>query len=714
MTTKPGTIHEAPGAPGGPPRWAHGMKTAAGTSRSDTSLVWFTIGRGVLNEVFYPRIDSPCIRDACFIVTAKDGFFSDERAQTDYTVSWLEDGIPAFGAMTACKRGRYRFEKTIVTDDRLNTVLQQSRFVPLSGEISDYRVFVYVNPHIYGKGLGNTAWVEGFKGKRVLFASRGDVAMALLATHPFLETSVGFVEKSDALSDLAEHGRLTDTYLHAEEGNVALIGEIDLHEGADFTIAYGFGLGPAEAAHHAYGALQSDFDDIKQRYVKRWKDWHHSLRPLSNNAGGRDLYRISVATMRVHANKSTPGAVASLAVPWGEHRGDEDLLQGAYHLVWPRDLVNHATGLLAAGDVEHARDIIAYLRNTQEEDGHWPQNMWLSGSAFWTGVQLDQTAQPMLLADVMLREGALSTAEQKRFWPMVMMAAQFLASYGAATELDRWEEKGGYNAYTLATMIAALLAAADWADVMGEPAQAIGLRELADSWNERIEGWMYVRATSLAARLGVDGYYARILSTERVFPPARGDSEVKLVPRENAEQEEDGEPPPEEVVAVDALSLVRFGLRRPDDPRILNTVRAIDALLMTETDRGPVWHRYAGDRFGEHDDGRPFFTNDKGRGRAWPLLIGERAHYELLRGNTERAKELCRVMAQYATETGLIPEQVWDDDDVPQRRLFRGQPTGSVCPLLWAHGEYVKLRRSIRDGRVFDAPRQTFKRYLAA
>jgi glucoamylase len=78
-----------------------------------------------------------------------------------------------------------------------------------------------------------------------------------------------------------------------------------------------------------------------------------------------------------------------------------------------------------------------------------------------------------------------------------------------------------------------------------------------------------------------------------------------------------------------------------------------------------------------------------------------------------RARELCQAMAQYATDTGLIPEQVWDADDVPTRHLSRGQPTGSVCRLLWAHGEYVKLRRSLSDGRVFDAPRQTFTRYLA-
>jgi glucoamylase len=88
---------------------------------------------------------------------------------------------------------------------------------------------------------------------------------------------------------------------------------------------------------------------------------------------------------------------------------------------------------------------------------------------------LDQTAQP-ILADLMLQEGALSSVEQKRFWPMVRQAAQFLVQYGPATELDRWEEEGGYNAHTVSTMVAALLAAAEWADTMDESSLTIGLR----------------------------------------------------------------------------------------------------------------------------------------------------------------------------------------------------------------------------------------------
>ena len=69
-------------------------------------------------------------------------------------------------------------------------------------------------------------------------------------------------------------------------------------------------------------------------------------------------------------------------------------------------------------------------------------------------------------------------------------------------------------------------------------------------------------------------------------------------------------------------------------------------------------------------------------------------------------------MEAFAGDGGMIPEQVWDTEDVPSRGLFLGRPTGSAMPLAWAHAEYLKLRRSIRDGRVFDTPPQTVQRYV--
>ena len=164
------------------------------------------------------------------------------------------------------------------------------------------------------------------------------------------------------------------------------------------------------------------------------------------------------------------------------------------------------------------------------------------------------------------------------------------------------------------------------------------------------------------------------------------------------------------MVSPDALAFVRFGLRAATDPRIVSTVTIIDATLKVDTPLGPAWHRYQDDGYGEHADGAPF--DGTGIGRAWPLLTGERGHYELAAGRTRAAEELTLAVEAFAGESGLLPEQVWDSVDIPERELFIGRASGSAMPLVWAHAEYLKLCRSLHDGEVFDRPPQTVERYL--
>jgi glucoamylase len=164
------------------------------------------------------------------------------------------------------------------------------------------------------------------------------------------------------------------------------------------------------------------------------------------------------------------------------------------------------------------------------------------------------------------------------------------------------------------------------------------------------------------------------------------------------------------MISPDALALVRFGLRAPDDPKIVSTVRVIDALLEIQTEHGPVWRRYNGDRYGEREDGSAF--DGAGVGRPWPLLTGERAHYELAAGHVEEASRLLRALEGFAGHGGLIPEQIWDGADVPERELRFGEPSGAAMPLVWAHAEHLKLLRSLNDGRVYDMPPQTRQRYI--
>ena len=173
-------------------------------------------------------------------------------------------------------------------------------------------------------------------------------------------------------------------------------------------------------------------------------------------------------------------------------------------------MVETAGGLLAAGAHEDARRVLSFLQRTQQPDGHWSQNMWLDGSPYWNGIQMDETALPILLVDLAHREKALADGDVTKFWPMVKKAAGYLARNGPVSPQDRWEEDPGYTPFTVAAEIAALLAAAEMADLNHEASIANHLREIADVWNTSIERWMYMSATDWCRKFKVEGYYVRI------------------------------------------------------------------------------------------------------------------------------------------------------------------------------------------------------------
>jgi glucoamylase len=669
-----------------------------------TGRLWFTVSHGILNEVYYPRLDQACTRDMGFIVTDGTDFFSEEKRHARHEIITLAEGVPAFRLTNSCDQGRYRIEKEVVTDPRREVLLQRIHFTALQGTLEAYRLYALLAPHLGNCGGGNSAWVGEAEGVPMLFAQRQGTAVALVCSTPFARRSVGFVGVSDGWRDLSANKRMTWNYERAENGNIALTGEIDLLASAGrFTLAMGFGRTFAEAAHRAAASLSDGFDRAMSKYRSDWEDWQGTLRPLEHPGPRGDIYRASMAVLRTHESDRFPGGIiASLSIPWGFSKGDNDL--GGYHLVWPRDLVESAGGLLAAGAPDGASRVLGYLAVTQAADGHWPQNMWLDGTPYWSGIQMDETAFPILLVDLAAREGVLGKGDRARLWPMVRRAAGFLVRNGPVTPQDRWEEDAGYSPFTLAAEVAALLCAADLADAH-EPAIAAYLRETADAWNSSIERWTYATDTALSRKTGVEGYYVRIAPADRASAasPTQGFVPIKNRPvgqrREAVAQ----------VVSPDALALVRFGLRAPTDPRIVNTVKVIDALLKVDMPGGPGWRRYNGDGYGEHEDGRPF--DGSGTGRPWPLLTGERAHYELAAGRPVAAKALRDTLASFASKGGLLPEQVWDAKDIPERELFFGKPSGSAMPLVWAHAEYVKLCRSLADGRVFDAPLQTVQRY---
>jgi len=699
----------APGWPGSPARWTSSAKSGVGTAVSAASRVWFTLSHGILNEIYYPRVDAACTRDLGLIVTDGSSYFSEEKRHARSDVSLIAPGAPAFHLRNSAADGRYRIEKEVLTDPSADVLLQRVRFAALEGAPGDLRLYALLAPHLNNRGAGNTAWVGDYKGIPMLLAERDGYALALASSAPWRTRSVGYVGASDGWRELAAHGRLVRTFERAENGNVAMTGEIDLTacDGA-FVLALGFARTAMEAGQRAAASLLRDFDAIASEYVEGWQAWHRARGATpGEDPRARSLVDFSAAVLRVHESKSFRGGViASLSVPWGFGKGDDDL--GGYHLVWPRDLVETAGGFLAAGALDEARHVLRFLQVTQEDDGHWCQNMWLDGTPYWNGIQMDEVALPVLLVDLVARGGALTAGERRRFWPMVRRAAGYLVRHGPVSPEDRWEEDPGYSPFTVAAEIAALLVAADDAEAHGHREMAAYLRETADVWNASIEDWMYVTGTPLARECGVDGYYVRVSQPDQAdaASPLQGYVPVKNRPPADSAARSSL------MVSPDALALVRFGLRAADDPRIRNTIAVIDARLKVETAVGPAWHRYNGDGYGEHEDGAPF--DGTGIGRAWPLLTGERGHYELAAGHLDQAESMARAMEAFAGESALLPEQIWDAPDVPERELFTGGASGSARPLVWAHAEYLKLRRSIRDHAVFDRPPQALARYVGA
>lgn len=105
---------------------------------------------------------------------------------------------------------------------------------------------------------------------------------------------------------------------------------------------------------------------------------------------------------------------------------------------------------------------------------------------------MDGTGFVILLADLLRRAGELSAINP---WPTVRAAAGFLVKHGPESEQNRWEENAGYSTYTMAVEIAALLAAADFADEAKDSRVAEYLRETADIWNSDIDQWTYATDT---------------------------------------------------------------------------------------------------------------------------------------------------------------------------------------------------------------------------
>ena len=683
---------EAPGAPGAASDWVTGNKDGFGTARGTDSKVWYTLNNGELSEIYYPRIDTPSTRDTQLVVTDGRTFTDRETTDTIHRVRLLDPESLSYQQINTARSGKYVITKTYVTDPRRSTVLVDIKFRSLTGQ--RYRVYVLHDPALTMTGDDDTGSTQS----GALVATDGTNSDAVLASSGFSKTSSGYQGQSDGWTDLASDHQMDWTYTASQPGNVVQTGQTaltGLAGGQHLTLAIGFATSTSAAVSVARASLASRFAAVQQAYAAGWHRYIATLNPVPRSAArSATEYHVSQMVLAASEDKTYRGGfVAAPGRPWAW----ANVLQSlpVYHAVWSRDLYEIATALIAMGDRAAANRALDYLFNVQQRpDGSYPQNSRLSGEAVFGGLQMDEVSFPTVLAGQLDRTGAAD-------WEHIRKAEDFVIANGPSTPGERWENAAGYSPATIAAEISGLVVGADIARKNGDNARADHYLQIADSWRSSLGHWTVTSNGPLSSR----PYFLRITADGN----ANAGTQIQL---------SDGGPLIDQRKVLDPsfLELVRLGVLRPDDPRVLNTLTLVDKYLGYSTPNGPFWHRASFDGYGEKADGSEWQPTPTGsgitHGRGWPLLTGERGEYQLAAGSD--AQNYLDTMARSADNASwLLPEQVWDHQPPagtgPEFRP--GEPTFSATPLAWTHAQFIRLAWSIDNGAPIETPQPVACRY---
>jgi len=756
----PGPV--AAGAPGAASYFDLARKDCLGTARNTTSKVWYTVADGVLSDVYEPTVDNTDVSTLQYVVTDGSTFTDLQTRDMTYTVQSDASGMACTVTSTDAKHG-YRLQTVYVTDPARDTVLMHTSISALPGSRTDVRslrVYARLDAHVNGDGGGgaqnagaNTGVVDASSGTPVVYSTNTstEAANRSYAVPTYMDlaagnsgssnsgtASVGYEgTASDGLTQLDASHTLTPVSTSAPNGHIVATENVTPRHGEDdITLALGFGRTQEQAVATAAASLRTPFDEVERAYTDGWRGYDDSLsRPPSSLPGiaagtVRKTYYLDADVLKASEDKTFPGAiVASLASPWGQAVNAGTLVNGkpvyygSYREVFGRDLYEAFTGLMADGDVATARDATLFLFDEQQlPTGEIPRNSLVNGQAApdTGGDQLDETAYPILMAYLSGLSGDDALWSQH-----IKPAADFLVAHGPSYGVERWEEQSGYSPSTIAAEIAGLTAASAIAKQHGDSADAQLYQATADDFQRNIENWT-VTST------GPDSsspYFIRLSKT--------GDPNATT-----SYSLGNGGPTLAQNSVIDGgfQELVRLGELSPTDSDFTNSLTVLDKQLAVQTPSGTGYYRYgdaasagSADGYGDCSTtlsqsscttaGEPWPTTDVGTGHLWPVLSGERAESAIATGDQATASSLLSFMIKSASGVGLVPEQVWEDPDLPASPygsdpttasigFTDGQAAGSASPLTWAQAQELRLIVDLGKGRTVDQPAITTARYV--
>jgi GH15 family glucan-1,4-alpha-glucosidase len=548
-------------------------------------------------------------------------------------------------------------------DFQLDVYVKQIEVKDLSGGARDVRLFFCHDFHLYGHGIGDTAYYDPrtraivhYKVNRYFLAN---CCTARSKTADYFSCGVKDAPGKEPSWKDAEDGELIGSAIAWGLAESTVGVRLSLPPGGKDTASYWL----------AAGARYNDVAELNRQVMKQTPEaligrtsnyWHAWVRKTSRSFADlppvvTDIFNRSLLVLRSQIDNR--GAIIAA--------NDSDIVRfggDTYSYMWGRDGAFVAAALEKAGYSELCRKFFGFCSRALAEDGYLFQHYNPDGSVAsnWHAwvldgkevlpIQEDSTA--LLLWALWLHYECSRDIEFIRplYEGFVLKCAEFLVAYrDPETHLptpsyDLWEERHGVHAYTAASVIAGLRGAANFANVFQDLSRAEAYESVADQMTDAIVEHLYDPEKRRYARSG--------------YKKAHG---YEL----------------DEVIDVSLLALATFGVLPATDGRVVETANAVREQLVCHAAIGGV-ARYHGDQYQREDDvpqdvpGNPWFIS--------ALWLGE---YEIVRAQTlqqlHEALPYLEWCAKNALPSGVLAEQV---HPVTGCAL-------SVSPLTWSHSAFV-------------------------
>ena len=548
-------------------------------------------------------------------------------------------------------------------DAKVNVYVRQIEVTDLFGRPRDVRLFFCHDFHLYGHEIGDTAYFDP-QTRSVIHYKLSRYFLATCRTAgrediDYFSCGVRATPGRQPSWKDAEGGELDSSPISWGLAESTVGARVLLDARGSETVSYWLAAGTRyqEVADLNSLVLEQAPASLIERTASYWQAWARKV-PRSFEDLPASVTKIFNRSLLVLRSQIDNGGAIIAA-------NDSDIVRFAgdtYSYMWGRDGAFVAAALAKAGYSELCRGFFSFCSRVLEGRGYLFQHYnpdgslasnwhaWLLDGKEVLPIQEDSTA--LVLWALWIDYECSRDIEFMRvlYDDVVVKCADFLADYRdpesflPTPSYDLWEERYGVHTYTVASVVAGLRAAANFAGVFQDDARVEHYTAVADAMACGIVEHLYDPKLGRYARSGyrnADGYQL------------------------------------DAVIDVSLLGLATLGALSPWDSRVVATADAIRSELWCGTPIGGL-ARYANDRYQRASD-----VPDAVPGNPWFISTLWLAEYTITRAeNLDQLHEALPYLewcAGNALPSGVLAEQVHPTTGVPL----------SVSPLTWSHSSFV-------------------------